>query len=63
MTSHGVDSDIYPEASWLVPQQGSNVILKQISDAVEFHDVTRFLAQPKLVKFYEKVTVKMMEMA
>jgi hypothetical protein len=44
LTSHGVDGDVDLEAGGGVPQEGADVILEKVSDAVKLHHVARFLA-------------------
>jgi len=56
-----VNFDVDFEACPLVGKFGANHIFEQVSNSVELHNISRLAFQPKLVKLYEQITVKMME--
>lgn len=50
------------QTSGRLSKKSPYIVFKEITDPVELHDVSRFLAQPELIKFNEQIRVKMMEM-
>ena len=61
LPSHRVDCDVDLEAGGGVPQECADVVLEEVSDPVELHDVARFLVEPELVELDEEVAVKVVE--
>ena len=59
--SHGVDGNVDPQADLWVREGGADVVLEEVPDAVELHDVGRLLAQPELVELDEEVAVQVVE--
>jgi len=56
-----VNFNIHFETSRVVCQLCPDNVFKQVSDSVELHDVLWLTLQPKLVKFYEEIAIKVME--
>ena len=52
---HSIHLDVHFEESSGVLQLGPYVVLKQVSNPIELHDVPRFAFQPKFVKLNEEV--------
>ena len=50
---HRVNLNVHFEASSGVRELRPDVVLKQVSDSVELHDVLGLALQPELVKFNE----------
>ena len=61
LTSDGVDGHVDPKAHVRVGEGGPDVILEEVPDAVELHDVGGLLAQPELVELDEEVAVQVVE--
>ena len=60
-TSDGVDGHVDPKAHLRVCQTGPDVVLEEVPDAVELHDVGGLLAEPELVELDEEVAVQVVE--
>jgi hypothetical protein len=59
--SHRVDGHVDLEARVRVGQHCPHIVLKEIPDPVELHDVPRLLAQPELVELNKEVAVEVVE--
>jgi hypothetical protein len=61
LPSHRVDRDVDLEAGGFVSEESAHVVLEEVSDPVELHDVARLLVEPELVELDEEVAVKVVE--
>ena len=55
---HRVHLNVDFEASPEILELGSDVILKEISDSIELHNVSGLTLQPEFVKFNEQITIR-----
>ncbi len=58
LVSYGVDGNVNFEACRAVCQDGADVVLEEVPDVGELHDVARLLGKPELVEFNEEVAVE-----
>ncbi len=61
LPSHRVYRDVDLEAGGFVSEESAHVVLEEVSDPVELHDVARLLVEPELVELDEEVAVKVVE--
>ena len=59
--SHILHGNVDLEMSATVCQKSANVVFKEISNAVEFHDIFGLFRQPKFVKFHKEVGIQVVE--
>ena len=59
--SDGVHGHVDLEAHLGVREDRPDVVLEEVPDAVELHDVGGLLAQPELVELHEEVAVQVVE--
>lgn len=59
--SDSVDGNVDLEAGVGVRQEYADVVLEEVSDPVELHDVPRLLAEPELVELDEEEGVEVVE--
>lgn len=58
---HSLHINIDLETRTQVTQLIPDIVLKQVSDPVELHDVSRLALEPELVKLYEEVAEEVMK--
>lgn len=61
--SDRVHRNVDLEASPRIGQQVPDVVLEEIPNAVELHDVLGLFTQPKPIELDEQITVEVMEMS
>ena len=59
--SHIIHCNVDFEVSTAVFQKSTHLVLKEISNSVEFHDIFGLFRQPKFVKFHKEVGIQVME--
>jgi len=56
-----VNLNVHSKTGGFVFQLCPDYVFKQVSDPVELHDVFGLALQPELVKLYEEIAIKVME--